>query len=135
MSSDSKPRPQLTVARKLAFSAMAAAILFLMLEAALRLMGSFPESAAFSEFQGDDGRAMARFNLESPFPSFPRRKPAGTLRIFIAGASSVVGFPFQPRSSIGKPEPAAAGRVTGHPVSPSRLSASAAGRIQRCPVR
>jgi lysophospholipase L1-like esterase len=87
---------------KALFSLAALFIFLVLLEIVLRVLGLFAPERIFTAFTGPDGRAMVRYELNDLKPEFSAEKARGSLRIMIAGGSTALGFPYQPRSSIGQ---------------------------------
>lgn len=87
--------------RKVIYGLVLTLLFYLFAELGLRARGRFTPETPFVEFEPKTGEGRVRFTLNQFQPDFARKKPRGVFRIMIAGDSTTVGFPYQPRSSFG----------------------------------
>lgn len=73
----------------------------LALEIIFRALGLFAPQTPFTSFKNNNGDDLVRYNLNGIKPEFRAQKKKGAFRIMIAGGSTALGFPYQPRSSFG----------------------------------
>jgi lysophospholipase L1-like esterase len=92
---------RLSARKKIIYALITTLALVLSLEIISRIGARWDPAAPFQRFQAPDGAPMVRCRLNT-FPAvFRARKGPGVFRIMIAGSSTTVGFPYEPRSSFG----------------------------------